>query len=491
MGLRVGSLSEKGSLVISFLLGVLAAASFEEPEYFPLYLFSLIAFGFILDAGYQKLNFFKGYLFGFGFFLAATWWLGLLKGLFFLPFLLAAFEALFTGLPAWITGRDFVQKKSTRFYRFYLLAFIFEWLRGQGVFGFPWMSSGFYLQGTFLKDLLLLFGIYGCGFLIYFFAAACLSFCSDRRTKDGLILLFLAAVLLLMPTLKFMKPEKLPGRPLKVTLLQDSLLPEEKHEPDPDLRTKLMISDFFRLVNLIPEEANLVVFPETSFPYVFPFDHSWNDYFKNLSKQKNAVLLVGAQTFEGGKYYNSIIAFNAQGALDRYDKRHLVPFGEYVPFRKWLRFLPLVSKSVDFSSGRKDPLIRVSNFSCGAGVCWESAVPGYGRELALRGANLLVFATNDNWFLFSNQSKAHWRHTKAQADASGLAVVQSANAGITGWYFQGQESFLAPWTIGALKAEVLLIKPKKNIIKLQLIFETAAILFSSVFAVYCSGFLRR
>jgi|GEM_PF-3813396 len=483
-------LSKEGSLVISFLLGALTAASFEDPMYFPLYVISLIAFGIILDTGYYEANFLKGYFFGFGFFLTAAWWLGFLKGLFFLPFLLAAFEALFFGLPAWLTNNDFLQKKSTRFYRFYLLIFIFEWLRGQGVFGFPWMSSGFYLQGTLFKDLLLLFGVYGCSFLIYFFVAAFLSFWSYRRAKDSVALLFLTAVLLLLPVTNFLQPEKISSKPLKVTLLQDNLLPEEKHEPDPDLRTKLILNNFLRLISLIPDKTDLIVFPETSFPYTFPFNHSWKDYFRTLSKQKNAVLLVGVQTFSGGRYYNSIVAFSSLGAFDRYDKRYLVPFGEYVPFRDWFRFFSIVSNSIDFSSGKKDPLIKIGDFKCGAGICWESAIPGYGRELALKGANLLVFVTNDNWFLFSNQSRSHWRHTKAQADASGLAVVQSANAGITGWYFNGKESVLVPWVVGALKAEVPLVEPVKGIIKLQKLFELTTIAFSLFFVVFYTEILQ-
>jgi apolipoprotein N-acyltransferase len=478
MGVENRLFTEKGSLLISFLLGVLAAASFEEPNYFFLFLFSLLGFGFVLDLGFYKLNFLKGYLFGFGFFLTATWWLGLLKGFFFLPFLLSSYEALFFALPALITRLDFARKHSFRFYRFFLLLFVFEWLRAQGSFGFPWMSSGFYLQGTWFKNLLFLLGIYGAGFFIFICVASFLSFVVERNSKQIVLLAFLLAFVLVVSGINFSISEV---KKIKVTLLQGSLLPSEKHEPDPKLRIRLIQGDFLKLVALIPKKTELVVFPETSFPDVYPFTNLWDSYLKNLASAKKTLLLIGAETFEKGHYYNSIVAYNQKGAFERYDKRYLVPFGEYVPFRENLRFLPLVRNSTDFSFGQRDAIVKIDSIRFGLGICWESAIPGYGREAALKGANLLIFSTNDNWFLFSNQSWAHWRHSKAQADASGLAVVQAANAGITGFYVNGKERYLLPWALSSLEVKVPLFRPQKEWLFLQKLLEQTLIVITLVF----------
>lgn len=465
-------------IVVSFLIGCLAAASFERENLSILYVFSLVYLGLLIDEVQSNKIFVVAYSFGLGFFLTATWWLGLLKGYWYLPILLASYEALFWGIPAHLTAKLFSSKDRFRFFALFSGIYVFEVLRSTGRFGFPWMNAGYYLSGTDLRKVLYLFGIQGAGFLLLLLAASIATFI---KSNEKLLGLFVACIVFLMFGLSSFAPVGEKFGFVRVTVLEDSLLPEEKHEEDPLLRVQLMLEHFQKMIDHLPQETSLAVFPETSFPYAFPFNKNWSNFLQDVAQEKGAVLLVGAETVEMGKFFNSIVVYDSDGYEGRYDKKHLVPFGEYIPFRKKLQVFPIVRNTTDFSPGKRSNVVQVDNYMLGLGICWESALPFYGAEAAKKKANLLVFSTNDNWFLFSNQSRAHWRHTKAQSDSSGLAVVQSANAGITGFYFNGIEKTLPTWTIGALTVKVPLLKPHQGVLRFQNFFYAFSIVASLLF----------
>lgn len=465
------------SLFLSFLLGVVLAASFEKPSLLILFAVSFSGFMIVLEKKSGGRAFLNGYFYGLGFFITATWWLGFLKGYFFLPLLLSVYEALFFALPAVLSKRFFETKHSLRFYIYTFSFIFFEFLRGYGQFGFPWMSSGFYLSETILKNALYVFGIYGAGWILLLFTASLTSLLFTERKLANLLFSIILILALILPAYA-KQPEKQSN--LKAVLLQSAVLPEEKHDPDPEKRLKIMLDVFNRMVKEIPDDLELAVFPETSFPFPYPFKTAYSSKFKSLSNRINGILVIGAETYEEGKYYNSLHIFEKGSYKGRYDKRNLVPFGEYVPFRNKLRFLPIVRNSTDFSRGKRTGVVQTEAGKFGCGICWESAIPDFGREVALKGAQILIFSTNDNWFGYSNQSEVHWRHTKAQSDATGLNVLQAANAGVTGFYDGKTEKKLPTWTTGALFCEVDIKNPVRPFYVFQEIFELVFLIISAL-----------
>lgn len=458
----------------------MAAASFEIPSLFFLYAASIVGFLWFLDRDRGSGAFLKGYLFGFGFFIVAAWWLMFVRNLYFLPFLLSTYEAFFFAFPAYFSKRFFKEQNPYRFIIFAFFFIFFEFLRGYGRFGFPWMSTGFFLSDTFFKKSLYLFGIYGAGWITILALSFLATMLFSSKRIKGFLLFVLSAVLLVVPCLINELPTM---NKINVVLLQSSILPEEKHHPDLNLRFDYMINSFEKMEKMLPEEFDLAVFPETSFPLSYPFDRYWQYHFLNLSQKSSSIIIVGAETLEKGKYYNSLHFFEKGIYLGRYDKKNLVPFGEYVPFREKLRFIPIVRNSTDFSPGKKSGVTKTSFGKFGCGICWESAIPSFGRDLALMGAQILIFSTNDNWFGFSNQNSVHWRHTKAQADATRLCVVQAANAGITGFYDGIKSRTLESWTFDSLQCSVPVRKPDPSILRFQEKFELIILLASFVFSV--------
>ncbi|MCX7832216.1 MAG: apolipoprotein N-acyltransferase [Actinobacteria bacterium] len=473
---------KNSTILISFLLGALAASAFNNEKLFFLFLFSLVFWAFLLDYIKPSPSFLSGYSFGFGFFLAATWWLSMLEGYRYLPLLLSAYEALFFALPVVLSSYFFKKKDNNRFVLLFIFIFVFEVIRGFGRFGFPWMSAGFYLSGTIFRKSLYLYGVYGSSFLIYLLAGSIASglIVNKKRTPYLILTAFLIFALFLP---SFLHNEEIQKK-WRFSLLQDTLLPKEKHAKEPGLREKLMVEHFGLMLSKIPNETSVVVFPETSFPYLYPFNEYWQKFLINKAREYNSYFLLGVESLESGRYYNSVLALSKDGIFDKYDKQHLVPFGEYLPFRDSLRILPSVRDTTDFSFGKRDGIFELDGLKVGIGICWESAVPGYGSDLARKGANVLAFVTNDNWFLFTNQSEAHWRHTKAQSDCSGLPVVQSANAGITGYYTNGKEKKLETWVIDCLNVDLRPVKPDVKVLAFKSFFEKFSIVFSLIFLVF-------
>lgn len=449
-----------------FFSGVLAAVSFDKPQYLFVFGIALLSLSYLVES--LRGSYFKGgYLFGFGFFLTATWWLSVLEGYWYLPFLLSAYEAIFFAVPVYLSRRFFASKSDIRFYILFILISLFEFLRGYGRFGFPWMSGGFYLSETIFKKALYVYGIYAAGWIFYLMIAALASVLFSRKKITSFFIVFILLALLALPN-----AVNEPKFAEKITfqLLQDNILPSEKHHKDILQREKLISEHYSKLLEMASTDYDLIVFPESVHPGIYPWGVLSDSKVLNLSAG-GSVVILGCESFENEKYYNSLVIFENKKPVYKYDKRFLVPFGEYLPYRDRLRWVPVVRDTTDFSFGKTQPVVVTSKAKLGLGICWESAIPGYGTEAALKGANLLVFSTNDNWFLHTNQSRAHWRHTKSQSDASGIPVLQCANAGITGFYFSGKERTLRVWQVDSLVGSVHLSRPDLRYLKAQKIIE--------------------
>ena len=193
------------------------------------------------------------------------------------------------------------------------------------------------------------------------------------------------------------------------------------------------------------EQPKLFVWPETALP--FPVND--NPYFNALKREfvarEKIWLLAGAPFYKrigsresSGKdgeilSYNSAYLISPQGEIsDRYDKQHLVPFGEYVPFRRFLPLPgPLVDNIGDFSTGGQREPMSCQGAEIGVLICFESIFPELARNWTAGGANLLVNITNDAWF---GRSSAPWQHLSMavfRAVENRRSLVRSANTGVS------------------------------------------------------------
>jgi apolipoprotein N-acyltransferase len=207
-----------------------------------------------------------------------------------------------------------------------------------------------------------------------------------------------------------------------------------------------------RLVPLTEEAdrrgADLIAWPEAAYPYSLPPDiATLDDPRSGVPRLAHAHLLLGAATFErrpgaGGRMEaessNSVFLLRPDlSVIDRYQKNHLVPFGEYVPLRRWLPFLDSVVPQ--FAPQRPGAGLRVLSFPLpGRGevrlapmICFDAIFPELDVGYAAQDPEILVNPTNDAWYGYSSGPHQFLAIVRMRAVESGRAVARPAYAGVT------------------------------------------------------------
>lgn len=191
--------------------------------------------------------------------------------------------------------------------------------------------------------------------------------------------------------------------------------------------------------------SKLIVWPEAAVPFYFNKDMKETEALLKLSKMKDATIVfggMGAEKIVGGKGYNYInrgFAVERGRLAGRYDKMHLVPFGEYVPLRKLLFFVNRLTTAVggDIITGDSTKPIILSNgkdeIPAGIQICFEIIFAKGARDFAKNGARIILNVTNDSWYGKSGASKQHMAAIPFRAVENRLPVVRSANTGISGF----------------------------------------------------------
>ena len=179
--------------------------------------------------------------------------------------------------------------------------------------------------------------------------------------------------------------------------------------------------------------AAVIIWPESAVPGYLEYESVIRDTVTSLARELGVWLLVGGPAYERRCEYNSAYIVSPQGVITgRYDKVHLVPFGEYVPWRKWL---PLLShyrvRETDVTRGTEHRLLRAGGLELGPMICFESVFPDISRREAIRGARALVIITNDAWFLRTAAAAQHVQIGRFRAIEQGLYVARGAATGIS------------------------------------------------------------
>lgn len=384
------------------------------------------------------------YVFGFSFYAVGFSWISnalLIDGNKFAAFIPAVFAAtglffgLFWAVPAALAagGRN-VYARALLFCAWFVF---FEWVRSFIFTGFPWNLLGTALAfdarviqgaayiGTYGLSLLLL--LMSCG------AAILVSGAFQKRFYGGALwFILLPAGFLLWAAGQYEKTE--PGTTV-VRLVQPSIPQTFKWEPG------LAYRNFRKYIDLSKSRPSdgvkLVVWGETASPYFLDRDE------EHLAEITEAVpdggfLITGLLRagFENGTYvpYNSMFVINGRGEIkDYYDKAHLVPFGEYLPFREYLPafMAPVASVVGDLGSGEKYKKLQVAGLPLmGGAICYESIFP---KEVLNpeQKPELLVVLANDGWYGVSAGPYQHLAAAQMRAVEEGITVIRSANTGIS------------------------------------------------------------
>lgn len=191
------------------------------------------------------------------------------------------------------------------------------------------------------------------------------------------------------------------------------------------------------------QPLDLLIWPETALPF-FPSEHSLMQRITDeIARPGSPSLLTGAPhlqaDLESGRtsYFNSAFLISAmprtQGvALQRYDKEHLVPFGEYIPLQRYLpAALPLVQTMGNFSPGQDSAPLVSNQARLGVLICFESIFPEEARRRTSFGANILVNLTNDAWYGRSSAPFQQIPMAVLRAIENRRSLARAANTGIS------------------------------------------------------------
>ena len=198
------------------------------------------------------------------------------------------------------------------------------------------------------------------------------------------------------------------------------------------------VARYVTLSQNLPKPLDLVVWPETAMAFFLQSHPHYLSQISLLSQELQAPLLTGVPIIDLGnngrfQYYNSMVMLDENGTLDRrYDKHHLVPFGEFIPFRAFVptTFKKFTEGTDDFSSGPGPVPLSWHKGDIGPLICYEAIFPEEVRTLALMGVKWLINITNDAWFGDSAKPQ-HLAMVRLRAIENRMPVIRAANTGIS------------------------------------------------------------
>ena len=314
--------------------------------------------------------------------------------------------------------------------------------------GFPWALLG-YSQATTLPvaQLASLLGVYGVSALVASVSAAAAMSVATRSLRDRGTAMGSVAVLLLAVTAwgssRVSRAELTrAGEPLQVGLIQGNV---DQSNKILSARAASIFQDYLRMTRqAIGAGAELVMWPESSTPFMFDEDRPAAEQVRTLARQARVPILLGSDEVEWreqngrkvpDKYYNSAFLVRSDGTTAGvYRKIHLVPFGEYVPLKGLLFFAaPLVEAvGAGFAAGDEATLLPVGAHRLSVSICYEIVYPDLVGQFVRGGSELLTTITNDAWFGATSAPYQHFAQASMRAIENGRYLVRSVNTGISG-----------------------------------------------------------
>jgi len=227
------------------------------------------------------------------------------------------------------------------------------------------------------------------------------------------------------------------GTPLKVGLIQANVPQEEKWKSG---EARRIFNTYLSMTrDAVKRGAQYVIWPESATPFMFEQDPIGQAELRGLARETHVPILFGSdQEVANGAadplLYNAafLVAPTGQTAAV-YRKIHLVPWGEFIPMKRFLFFIsPLVDSFTDFSPGTSMVLLPVDSHLTSTAICYEVVYPSLVREAVQSGSELLTTITNDAWYGQSSAPYQHWALASMRAIEEGRYLARSANTGISG-----------------------------------------------------------
>jgi apolipoprotein N-acyltransferase len=368
------------------------------------------------------------------------------------PLVPAVYVSLFTALFAWL----FARVGSGHRFEIVIAAVIWvavDWARGHFLGGFPWATLGYALHLDWpLMGWTRWGGVYALSFFVVVVGVCLARVWLDRTPSSLRILAFSLGTIGIAHGLGFWISMDTPDTTatVRIAAIQGNIDQGQKWDQD---RRKQIFDSYLDLSRQATQlEAQWILWPETALPGYLEAEPEFLSGIGDLAREGNVSFIVGGTGVDfdpiarhASDFYDSAFVIDAAGRLrDRYDKTHLVPFGEYVPLRdlfgRFFQSLASGLSNTDLTPGSEPRALvietRVSGtdmemLRVGVPICYELLFPDLVRRFANRGAGVLLAMTNDAWYGRTGAPHQFLAMTALRSAETGLWTVRAANTGIS------------------------------------------------------------
>lgn len=400
-----------------------------------------------------KQAFWKGMQCGLAFFIGSLYWISYVKPMGIMAplgwILLSAYLALFHGAFAALVRQGLKHSRPLALAWIPAVWTLLEYGRGWLLTGFPWDGLGYsQYRNAAVLPVAAACGVYGLHYLVCFANVALFSLGWGERTLAMKNIRWqLAAVTLFFVACGWAgRYREEPGaRTARVAVIQGNI--NQDQEWTREYRKSLMATYRKLMEDSLTQGARLMVWPEGTFPGLYSQSPLESRELTTFARKNQVDLLLGADNFDPpAQYSNSALLLGADGGMQEYRKQHLVPFGEFFPFRKLFPFMEQAVQRfglVDFTPGTVPVAFDISGGKAAPLICYEGIFPEMAAKAVSLGANLLVVITFDTWY---GDSAAPYQHVSQAV----LRAVENrrwlARAGATGisCFISPQGSILDP-----------------------------------------------
>jgi apolipoprotein N-acyltransferase len=441
-----------GRAALAVASGLLLASAFPTMDWEPIAWFGFVPLLYAIRGCSPARAFRLGWLTGFVFYLATTYWVGYtIRHYTTLPtpvvigivVLMAAALACYHGAFAaglrlfQRSGRDVVWLAPA-------LWVTLEWLRGWFFIGFPWGALG-YSQYRFhdLVQIAEVTGVYGVSAVLVLFNVVVAEVLRERgrdvrRLLPGLVTV--TVLLVVLPALGRWRVATLAHDPIKgsmkIGLAQGNV--EQDRKWDPSFQNETMSRYHELTLAAAGAGAKLVVWPETAAPFFFQEPGKRREDVFDIATKAGVPLLIGTPAFRRTapgqleQRNRAYLIAPTHEELGHYDKMELVPFGEYVPYQRLLFFVDQVVTAVAIlGAGEEATVFSIPEGRFGALICYEGIFPALTRRFVDGGADFLVNITNDAWYGRTSAPHQHLVQASFRAIENRVPMVRAANTGIS------------------------------------------------------------
>lgn len=428
-------------LIFSVISGILLALSFERFNVFPLAWVSFVPLIYCIYKSNFKYSLLYGFITGFVYSLISINWMFL----FLLTNTKSFFDSFIVSIIVWIGLSLFIAAfsgisncvKNYNKVVFVIFAasvwIVFEYIRNYYFGSFPINLLG-YSQGRFypMVQIADIFGVYGMSFFIMIINVLLFYWLIKKSRKYLLISIIIVLSLLFYGGVRIYQISNMQyERKLKVGVVQPDI--ERYMKRGKKYKEKIINRIYESAQYLKDKKCNVSLYPETLLPKRLAKDPKVKNLMRKISKYSD-VTLIGGKFDENKKIYNTIFIIDNRGKIiNKYKKKHLVLFGEYVPFEGFLSELfKRIDLTDNLSRNENIEVFNIRDYTLGINICSENYYPYLSRELVLKGATLLTTHSNDAWCDELSYPYQHFIMNVFRAVENRKYLAVSGNTGISG-----------------------------------------------------------